>query len=148
MHLVTSSLFLHEFIEHLAPHAQSILLRSYLASALIVWVSRGRPVTPIASFYSRTSPNLTAPGSHPTPDKETLVKDVPTPNAWLALLQSSHHLLTLGPSSLCLDRSHGLFVRSIGVWGVGPRIRVPAFNLVAGRCHIGVCGFVGDNRFW
>ncbi|EJD01363.1 uncharacterized protein FOMMEDRAFT_111131 [Fomitiporia mediterranea MF3/22] len=89
MHLVTSSLFLHVFIEHLAPHAQSILLHSYLASALVVWVSRGRPVIPIASFFSRTSPNLTAPGPHPTPDKETLVEDVPTPNAWLALLQST-----------------------------------------------------------
>lgn len=89
MHLLTSSLFLRGFIVHLAPHNQSILLRSYLAAALTVWVARGRPALPIASFYKRTSAELTAPGPVPTPGKETLTPDALTPNPWLAVLQST-----------------------------------------------------------
>lgn len=87
--MVTSSLFLPEFVDHISPSSQSILLRSYLATVLSIWVARGRPALPIESFYTRSTPSITPPGPMPTPGKDILVPDAPTPNAWLALLQST-----------------------------------------------------------
>lgn len=89
MHLVTSSLFLSSYIVHLTPPSQSILLRTYLASILAVWVSRGRPEISISSFYSRTSPSVVPPGPKPTPSKDALTPDALFPNTWLPLLQST-----------------------------------------------------------
>ena len=89
MHLVTSSLFLRVFLERLSPEAQSMLLRSFLACALAVWVARGPPSINIRDFYERTSVDSTPPGPMPTPHKDTLCPDALTPNAWLPILQST-----------------------------------------------------------
>ena len=117
MHLVTSSLFLSSFIEHLTPAAKSIFLHSYLVSVLTVWVARGRPAIPIAGFYQRTSPNLNPPGLQPTPGKETLTPDALTPNAWLAVLQST----LLHPNEhLCkAQRALAQYARVYGDYPVG-----------------------------
>lgn len=90
MHIVTSSLFLPSYVHILQPSSITLLLRTYFASALAVWISRGRPPIPITSFYERSSPNLPPPGPKPTPAKETLAVETSIyPNTWLPILQST-----------------------------------------------------------
>lgn len=90
MHLVTSSLFLPSFASHLKLSSISQLLRSYFASALTVWVARGRPAPHIESFYSRTSPNFHAPGPAPQPGPDALAPEsANSPNPWLQVTQST-----------------------------------------------------------
>lgn len=87
---MTSSLFLPSYVHILSPSSITLLLRTYFASALVVWVSRGRPPIPITSFYERSSPNLPPPGPKPTPSKDTLAVGTSIyPNTWLPILQST-----------------------------------------------------------
>ncbi|TDL18674.1 hypothetical protein BD410DRAFT_793062 [Rickenella mellea] len=89
MHLVTSSLFLRSYLKHIKPQSQKILLKSYLATALGVWVSRGRPEVDILNFYKVASANPVPPGQQPTPSKDALDPTHLTPNPWYPLLQST-----------------------------------------------------------
>ena len=86
---MTSSLFLPGFVAHLKPSSQALLLRTYLSTALAVWVSVGRPQIDIPNFYKHSSTDLSPPGPKPTPAKETLTPESPAPNPWFPLLQST-----------------------------------------------------------
>lgn len=90
MHFVTSTLFLPSFASHLKATSFSLLLRSYFASALTVWIARGRPSPHIESFYSRTSTAFHAPGPAPTLGRDVLAPESAiAPNPWLQVTQST-----------------------------------------------------------
>lgn len=148
MHLVTSSLFLPMFVEHLSPQAQAILFRSFLASALTVWVARGRPAIPIASFYSRTSPTLTTPEPKLSPDKETLAKDVLTPNAWFALLQST--ILHPNEHLPKLQRAFAQYAQQYGdsPAGIWKGTELEGAELLDGTVFVRAAGLTMDRLGW
>lgn len=148
MHLVTSSLFLPSLVQHLNPSAQSVLLRSYLATALTVWVARARPAPSIASFYQRTSPNLTVPGPQPTPGRETLTPDALTPNPWYALLQStilhpSEHLPKAQRALAQYARKYG--DRPAGIW---KDTELEDTELLDGTLFVRVAALTMDRLGW
>lgn len=89
MHIVTSSLFLSAFAQHLKTSSMKLLLHSYFTSVLAIWISRGRPSLSIAHFYENTSEELRPPGPIPTPNKLTLTPKSLYPNPWLPVLQST-----------------------------------------------------------
>ncbi|KAI5120442.1 hypothetical protein M0805_009904 [Coniferiporia weirii] len=73
------------YLMHLA-----IILSSYFACALSIWVVRGRPAPKIASFYTRTSPTFVPPGPMPTPGEDALAPErAQAPNPWVPILQSA-----------------------------------------------------------
>lgn len=148
MHLVTSSLFLKSFIHHLPASAVSILLRSYLVTALSVWVARARPAIPIASFYERTSPKLTVPGLMPIPGRETLTPDALTPNPWFALLQSTllhpnEHLPKAQRALAEYARVYG--DRAAGIWS---GTELEGAELLDGTLFVRVAGLTMDRLGW
>ncbi|KAG0692193.1 hypothetical protein DFH29DRAFT_1084919 [Suillus ampliporus] len=55
MHLVTSSLFLPSLLSYLPQNSQVLLLRTYFASTLAWWISRGCPRLDIQGFLDATS---------------------------------------------------------------------------------------------
>ena len=101
MHLVTSSIFLPSLLTSLYQNsrAQALLLRSYFATSLALYVGRGRPNIDIAKFYSDTSLFLPSsgrdvvPGPQPSPSKHTLPNrksaEARTPNPWLSVVQTT-----------------------------------------------------------
>jgi len=89
MHLVTSSLFLPSYLNHLSQKSQRILLASYLAAALVVWIAIGRPTIHVAHFYATAPLTISPPGMVSTPGPDVLDGQHPTPNPWHALLSSS-----------------------------------------------------------
>lgn len=101
MHLVTSSIFLPSLLTSLYQNsrAQALLLRSYFAASLALYVGRGRPNIDIAKFYSDTSLFLPSsgqdvvPGPQPSPFKHTLPDrksaEARTPNPWLSIVQTT-----------------------------------------------------------
>lgn len=87
---MTSSLFLPSFAAHLQPSSLSQLLHSYFASALTVWVARGRPAPQVTYFYGHTQPSFHAPGPAPTPGPDVLApEDANSPNPWMQVMQST-----------------------------------------------------------
>jgi hypothetical protein len=101
MHLVTSSIFLPSLVTSLYQNyrAQALLLRSYFAMSLMLYVGRGRPKIDVAQFYSDTSWLLPSsgedviPGPQPSPFKRTLPDpesaEARTPNPWLSVVQTT-----------------------------------------------------------
>jgi len=93
MHMVTSSIFLPSIVAYLTPASQNALLRAYLASSLVSWVTRGFPSFDIRGFFSSvfSSPPDNAP-SH-RPNESTLPSPTSihalTPNPWLPIIQTT-----------------------------------------------------------
>ena len=90
MHLVTSVLFLPSYAAYLSPTSLSILMRSYFITCLDWYISLGRVPLPLSDFYaSSTAHPLEHGAPHTTPDAHALDASDPTPNPWLALIQST-----------------------------------------------------------
>jgi len=95
MHLVTSSLFLSSLVAYLTPSSQSLLLRSYFATSLAWWISRGRPGFNISGFFTDHGDLAypLPPGAHPTPGEGALPSPASrfatTPNPWLSIIQNT-----------------------------------------------------------
>ncbi|GJE93600.1 questin oxidase family protein [Phanerochaete sordida] len=93
MHLVTSTLLMSSLLNVLTPKSAALLLKTYFAFSIVLYIARGRPPLPIAEFYAATSAHPHPPGAMPEPDKDTLPPSEPraqlTPNPWLALVQST-----------------------------------------------------------
>jgi hypothetical protein len=93
MHLVTSTIFLPSITAYLSPASQNALLRAYLGSSLIWWVTRGLPSLDIPGFFSSvfSSPPDNAPKN--PPDDSTLPSPTSihalTPNPWLPIIQTT-----------------------------------------------------------
>lgn len=91
--MVTSSIFLPSITAYLTPASQNALLRTYLASSLVWWVSRGFPSLDIHGFFASvfSSPPDNAP-NHP-PNESTLPSPksihAVTPNPWLPIIQTT-----------------------------------------------------------
>ncbi|KAK1222282.1 hypothetical protein PQX77_014915 [Marasmius sp. AFHP31] len=52
MHLITSALFLPSLFSFMSPASKRTLLRAYLITGLVWWVSRGKPRLDITGFFS------------------------------------------------------------------------------------------------
>ncbi|KAG5721543.1 hypothetical protein E4T56_gene13069 [Termitomyces sp. T112] len=93
VHLVTSALFLYQFIEILKPASQEVFLRSYFAVCLTWWIGRGRPGFDIAGFFAEVSSNPGSVAPFPAPHKDALPQaDSPkasNPNPWLQLVKEA-----------------------------------------------------------
>lgn len=93
MHMVTSSIFLPSIVAYLRPESQNALLRAYLASSLVWWVTRGLPSLDIPGFFASafSSPPDNTP--HHPPDDSTLPSPTSihalTPNPWLPIIQTT-----------------------------------------------------------
>lgn len=97
VHLVTSSAFIPSIVARISdsPHSQISFLRSYLAVALSLYVSRGRPRLDIAAFFKSSTATAKPLPIHklPTPSKDALPgKDEAegrVPDPWLPIVQTS-----------------------------------------------------------
>ncbi|EJF60831.1 hypothetical protein DICSQDRAFT_61817 [Dichomitus squalens LYAD-421 SS1] len=118
MHLVTSVLFLPSLAAYLSPTSVNILLRTYLLNTLALYVARGRPPLPIAEFYDTVTPTPAPPADTTTePVDGTLDPENTTPNAWLAIVQST---LMHPDDHLCkLQRSLAHFAALYGTTPAG-----------------------------
>ncbi|KAI5121366.1 hypothetical protein M0805_001179 [Coniferiporia weirii] len=149
MHLVTSSIFLPSYLTRIKPASQAVLLSSYLACALSVWVARGRPAPKIASFYARTSPTFVPPGPMPTSGEDTLAPEsAQAPNPWMPVLQSAvvhpnEHL----PKALraLAHFAHLLAGRPAGTWsGTG----LAGAEVLDGTLFVRVAGLTMNRLGW
>lgn len=87
---MTSSIFLPSLVAYLSPESTYLLLRTYVTVSLTWWIARGRPALPIREFFASTTAMPRPPGEpHNTPAKSTLIPEEPTPNPWLAIIQST-----------------------------------------------------------
>jgi hypothetical protein len=148
MHLVTSSLFLPGFIEHLKPTSQALLLRTYLSIALTVWVSIGRPKINIASFYKHTTTELSPPGPKPSPANETLTPESLYPNPWLPLLQST--ILHKDEHFPKIQRALAHYAREYGdrVSGFWSGTELEGADLLDGTVFLRVAGLTMHHLGW
>ncbi|KAG6897937.1 hypothetical protein C0992_008685 [Termitomyces sp. T32_za158] len=93
VHLVTSAIFLYQFIEILEPASIEVFLRSYLAVCLTWWIGRGRPGFDIAGFFENVSANPGPVAPFHAPHKDALPRaDSPkasNPNPWFRLIQEA-----------------------------------------------------------
>lgn len=93
MHLVTSSLFLSSLCAHLKPSSQELLLRSYFAVCLILYIGHGHAEIDVSGFFAVDNAYPTPPGPLPTPDVKALVDHTTskavTPNPWLPILETA-----------------------------------------------------------
>lgn len=90
MHLVTSSIFLPTFAAHLSPQSTVLLLRSYFAVSLSLYIARGCAPLPIREFYENVSASPVPPGTAAAaPAKGTLTPGDATPNPWLPIVQTT-----------------------------------------------------------
>ncbi|KAJ7023708.1 hypothetical protein C8F04DRAFT_1213242 [Mycena alexandri] len=93
MHLVTSSITMSSYMASIStPASKTMLLRAYFSRSLAYWISRGRPILNIRSFFaSSTVPTI--PGPTPTPYSSAFPKPTAlgalTPNPWLQIIQSA-----------------------------------------------------------
>ncbi|KAF7416276.1 hypothetical protein PC9H_002541 [Pleurotus ostreatus] len=91
MHLVTSSLFLSSYVNHLSTASLKKLLESYCTFALMWWVARGRPPLDIAGFFATdipTSSQMSAVSSDALTFDATTSTAAP-PNPWLPIINST-----------------------------------------------------------
>lgn len=123
MHLVTSAIFLKNFVTVLKKtSSKKTFLRSYLTISLGWWVARGRPGFSITKFYEATGgfnsddvAQAAIPGPQPTPTGKALkVAGQPCliPNAWYPILQTTlthpnEHLCKLQRSLAHADSLYG-----------------------------------------
>ena len=92
MHLVTSSIFLPTFVAHLTPQSAVLLLRSYFAVSLALYIGRGCAPLPIRAFYESVTAQPAPPGTQTpavAPAKDTLTPGDAAPNPWLPILQTT-----------------------------------------------------------
>ncbi|EKM51237.1 uncharacterized protein PHACADRAFT_263270 [Phanerochaete carnosa HHB-10118-sp] len=93
MHLVTSALLTSSLLNILTPKSAALLLKTYFAFSVVLYVARGRPSLPIDAFYAHTTAHPHPSGPMPTPDKDTLPPDEQrvqlTPSSWLAIVQTT-----------------------------------------------------------
>lgn len=147
-------MFLPLFAEHMSEKALAILLKAYLSISLAVWVSRGRPVPQIASFYSRTTTSLSPPGPKPTPVADTLLgadAAANAPNSWFPLLQST--LVHPDEHLPKLQRSLAEFSRLYGTRAPGKLADAAASSLkdadrLDGTVFIRTAGLTMDRLGW
>ena len=134
--------------------ALAILLKAHLSISLAVWVSRGRPVPQIASFYSRTTTSLSPPGPKPTPVADTLLgadAAANAPNLWFPLLQST--LVHPDEHLPKLQRSLAEFSRLYGTRAPGKLADAAASSLkdadrLDGTVFIRTAGLTMDRLGW
>ncbi|KAJ7910324.1 hypothetical protein B0H13DRAFT_2329443 [Mycena leptocephala] len=75
-----------------SPASKSILLRAYFSRSLAYWISRGRPILNIRSFFTSSMVPMIL-GPTPTPYSSAFPKPTApgalTPNPWLQIIQSA-----------------------------------------------------------
>ncbi|KAJ3784471.1 hypothetical protein GGU10DRAFT_357737 [Lentinula aff. detonsa] len=92
MHLVTTSLFLPSLVAHLPLSSQEVLLRSYFAISLAIYVARGRPkIDPVPLFEVAMNDHMFDPVDGFTPPALNLLSSSSSssekdPNIWLSLI--------------------------------------------------------------
>ncbi|KAG2130381.1 hypothetical protein DEU56DRAFT_740645 [Suillus clintonianus] len=101
MHLVTSSLFLPSVLSNLPQNSQVMLLRSYFASTLAWWITRGFPQPDIQGFLDATS---------------SLSSDGKVANPFLNLIQST--ILDADDHMLKIQRA---FAHFSSLYGTRPK---------------------------
>ncbi|GJE93605.1 questin oxidase family protein [Phanerochaete sordida] len=93
MHLVTSTLMTSSLLNVLTPRSAAVLLKTYFAFSIVLYIARGRPALPISAFYAATSAHPCPPGAVPQAAADTLPPSDPrtqgTPNPWLAIVQTT-----------------------------------------------------------
>ncbi|KAG6330102.1 hypothetical protein ID866_8987 [Astraeus odoratus] len=95
MHLLTSSLFVPSLLSKISkPSPRRVLLLTYFATSLALYVGRGRPKLDLRTFYQGTEHLLhKVPGIGTSPAAGTLPEPssglAQTPNTWLPLIQST-----------------------------------------------------------
>ena len=93
MHLVTSSIFLSSITAYISPASQNALLRAYLASSLVWWVTRGFPSLDIPGFFSSVFSLPPHNSPKQPPDVSTLPSPTSvhalSPNPWLPIIQTT-----------------------------------------------------------
>jgi hypothetical protein len=93
MHLVTSSIFLSSITAYISPASKNALLRAYLASSLVWWVTRGLPSLDNSGFFS--SVFSLPPHNSPKQPPDDSILPSPTsihalsPNPWLPIIQTT-----------------------------------------------------------
>ena len=88
MHLVTSALFIPSFVNVLSTASSVLLLRTYFAFSLILYVARGRPPFPVAEFYKATDALPSSPETPPQFAAGTLSPQK-NPNPWNQIVQTT-----------------------------------------------------------
>jgi hypothetical protein len=89
MHLVTSSLLLPSLLNTLTPSSAALLLRTYFAFSIMIYVGRGRPALPISDFYKATA---ALPSGGPSPPLASAADTLPpqsNPNPWAQIVQTT-----------------------------------------------------------
>ncbi|KLO05052.1 hypothetical protein SCHPADRAFT_947215 [Schizopora paradoxa] len=174
MHLVTSAIFMSNFVAVLKkPSSKKTLLRSYVSLSLGWWVSRGRPGFAITNFYEATGgfdPDDAAqsevPGPQPTPNEKALKiggKPNLLPNPWYSILQTTlthpnEHLCKLQRSlaladSLYGSRAAGHFehLKSLSEFDVGVgagKVGFEGIEKLDGSLFIRVARLTADRLGW
>lgn len=151
MHLVTSSVFLPSICAYLSPQGIQLLLRTYFASILTVWISRGRPPIRITEdFLSSVSSFPQEPKASTRPAKDTLVPEVTSPNPWLAITQSSlvhpeDHIPKVQRALLHWSSLFG--TTPAGKWATG-NDRLEGIELLDGSIFVRAAGLTADSMGW
>jgi Questin oxidase-like len=154
MHLVTSSLFFPAIVAYFPPHAIRLLFRSYLCTALALWITKQKPALHIKEFMSSTSispqdPNATLKLSH-KPAKGTLAPEIVTPNPWLAIIPSvlehpDDHLCKITRSLIHWANLFGS--RPVGYWA-GGKEELEGIEALDGTLFLRVAGLTMGELGW
>jgi hypothetical protein len=148
---VTSSVFLPSISAYLSPAAAQLLLRTYFASILTIWISKGRPALRInEDFMSSTSPSPQEPNTTTKPSKDTLTPKVVSPNPWLVILQSvlehpADHMAKIQRALMHWSTLYG--TTPAGKWATGSD-RLEGIELLDGTIFARVAGITADAMGW
>ncbi|KAF9512214.1 hypothetical protein BS47DRAFT_1345851 [Hydnum rufescens UP504] len=154
MHLVTSSLFFPAIVAYFPPHAIRLLFRSYLCTALALWITKQKPALRIKEFMKSTSispqdPNAALKLSH-KPVKDTLTPETVTPNPWLAIVPSvlehpDDHLCKIMRSLMHWANLFGS--RPAGYWA-GGKAKLEGIEALDGTLFLRVAGLTMGELGW
>jgi hypothetical protein len=151
MHTVTSSIFLPSVCAHISPFATQLVLRTYFASVIGIWIARGRPPIRITEdFLSSTSPSPKEPNVITKPGKGTLTPKNVSPNPWFAIMQSviqhpADHMPKTQRSLMHWSTLYG--TTPAGRWATGDE-RLDGIELLDGTIFARVAGITADTLGW
>ena len=150
MHLVTSSIFLPTFAAHLSPQSTVLLLRSYFAVSLSLYIGRGCAPLPIREFYENVSASPVPPGTAAAaPAKGTLTPGDAAPNPWLPIVQTTlvHPAEHLCKAQRALAHGAARYGRRVPADFAGTELE-GANEVLDGTLFVRVAGLTADRMGW